>query len=182
MKGVVFNLLEEAVTQDFGADAWDDLIDEAGVSGIYSSLGNYSDDDIAALVSAASVKLSLTPSAVLQWFGRKAMPLLKERYNALFANHSRSRDFILSVNSVIHPEVRKLYAGASCPFFHFRESGDGALVVRYDSTRSLIDLAHGFVLGAADLWGETVDIGRGAPGTNESNTLTIRWMQCALAA
>lgn len=182
MKGVVFNLLEEAVTQDFGADTWDDLIDEAGVSGVYSSLGNYSDEDVAALVGAASAKLSLTPAAVLQWFGRKAMPLLKKRYASLFANHATSRDFILSVNSVIHPEVRKLYAGAACPFFHFRESGDGALVVRYDSTRSLIDLAHGFVLGAADLWGETVDVGRGARGTSEGNTLTIRWTRHALAA
>ncbi len=30
MKGVVFNLLEEAVTRAFGADTWDALVDDAG--------------------------------------------------------------------------------------------------------------------------------------------------------
>ena len=43
MKGVIFNLLERAVTDEYGADVWDDLIDDAGVGGAYSSLGNYDD-------------------------------------------------------------------------------------------------------------------------------------------
>ena len=32
VKGVVYNLLEEAVVEKFGADIWDDLLDDAGVS------------------------------------------------------------------------------------------------------------------------------------------------------
>ena len=46
MKGVVFNLLEEAVLREFGPDTWDELLDEANVRGAYTSLGNYSDDEI----------------------------------------------------------------------------------------------------------------------------------------
>ena len=54
MKGVVFNLLEEAVTDSFGADTWDDLLDDADLEGAYTSLGNYSDAEIEALVGAAA--------------------------------------------------------------------------------------------------------------------------------
>jgi len=175
MKGVVFNLLEEVVTGEFGSDTWDDLLDDAGLSGAYTSLGNYSDAEIEALVDAAARRLSMEPAHVLRWFGERAMPLLKQRYPALFANHASSRNFILSVNNIIHPEVRKLYVGASCPFFHFKEDADGTLTMRYESTRNLFDLAHGFVLGAAALWHETVTILRHSAGSAEANTMIIRW-------
>ena len=175
MKGVVFNLLEEAVTEAFGADTWDDLIDGAGVSGAYTSLGNYSDAEIEALVAAAARRLNMEPAAVLRWFGERAMPLLKRRYPALFDAHPSSRSFILSINSIIHPEVRKLYAGAACPFFHFREDADGALSMRYHSTRRMFDLAHGFVLGAAALWRETVMVARHAAGSADADVMVIRW-------
>lgn len=146
MKGVVFNLLEEAVAEEFGPEVWEAILDGAGLDGAYTSLGNYEAVEIDRLVCAASQELDLPPSAVLQWFGERAMPLLKGRYGRIFAGHENARNFILSVNGIIHPEVRKLYAGAECPFFHFREEADGALVLRYQSTRNLIDLAHGFIL------------------------------------
>ena len=104
MKGVVYNLLEEAVVEKFGADIWDDLLDDAGVAGAYTSLGNYTDDEIIALVNAAAAKLDMTSGDVLRWFGEQAMPLLKQRYPNFFAPHSSSRTFVLSVNNIIHPK------------------------------------------------------------------------------
>lgn len=175
MKGVVFNLLEEAVTDEFGVETWETLLADAALDGAYTSLGNYDDAEIAALVAAASQRLGLPSAAVLQWFGERAMPLLRDRYAPLFAGHASARNFVLSVNKIIHPEVRKLYAGASCPFFHFREEADGTLILRYQSSRNLIDLAHGFILGAAKLWGETVSVLRHAPDSADADVLTVRW-------
>lgn len=158
MKGVVFNLLEEAVSRQFGPETWDDLLDDADLPGAYTSLGNYSDAEIVALVSAAAAKLGKTNAEILQWFGEEAMPILKERYPALFENHKSARNFILTVNSIIHPEVRKLYSGASCPFFHFREADEHSIVMGYESSRQMCDLAHGFVKGAANIYCEEVTI------------------------
>jgi len=158
MKGIVFNLLEDVVSRDFGADAWDGILENSLASGTYTSLGNYSDAEMLALVSAAAARLQMTGPEVLRWFGENAMPLLKERYAALFENHTSARSFVLSVNSIIHPEVRKLYSGASCPFFHFREREDGAVLMEYGSSRKMCDLAHGFVKGAANMFGEEVEI------------------------
>ncbi len=172
MKGVVFNLLEEAVTRGFGEDAWEDLIEASGVSGAYTSLGNYSDEEIGRLVAAASAKLGMEPDAVLEWFGRTAMPLLKERYPALFEGHDSSRTFILSVNSIIHPEVRKIYAGAACPFFHITGEPGGGVAMRYSSSRRMFALAVGFVRGAADLWGDDLAVSTPA---ERPETLVMTW-------
>ena len=45
MKGIIFNLLEDVVNANFGPDAWDDMIEGAKVSGVYTSLGNHETGD-----------------------------------------------------------------------------------------------------------------------------------------
>lgn len=158
MKGVVFNLLEEVVVRRHGSDVWDDLLDAAGLAGSYTSIGSYADEEMEALVSAAGGALGLSRAEVLRWFGQQAMTVLSERYAPFFQPHNSARPFVLSVNSIIHPEVRKLYAGAGCPHFNFREEGpNGPLLMTYHSPRRLCALAQGFVEGASAHYGETVD-------------------------
>ncbi|NIF56615.1 MULTISPECIES: heme NO-binding domain-containing protein [Burkholderiaceae] len=154
MKGIVFNLLEELVRREHGEDAWDDLLDAAHVQGAYTSLGSYPDAEIARLVAAASVRLALPPADVLHWFGRQAMPLLAEKYSVFFAGHNTTHSFVLTLNSIIHPEVCKLYPGAVTPVFDFDTSTPGVLTMGYRSPRRLCALAHGFIEGAADHYGE----------------------------
>lgn len=158
MKGIIFNLLEQVVVARHGEAAWDDLLDATGLAGTYTSLGSYSDEEMGKLVAAASTALGMEPDSVLRWFGREAMPLLAQYYPAFFAPHRTTRAFVMSVNSIIHPEVRKLYAGAACPHFHFEDAPDGALLMGYNSPRQLCALAHGFIEGAADHFGETVNV------------------------
>lgn len=106
----------------------------------------------------AAAALALEPAQVLHWFGRTAMPLLAQRYGLFFERHSNARSFVLSVNDIIHPEVRKLYTSAVCPHFHFEDDADGRLIVGYRSPRKLCALAHGFIDGASDHYHETAEI------------------------
>lgn len=158
MKGIVFNLLEEVVSNSYGDAAWDHLLDAAGLDGAYTSLGSYSDDEIFALVKVASDTLALPQDDVLRWFGRQAMPLLAARYPAFFANHADPRSFLLTLNSIIHPEVRKLYPGAQTPVFDFDTSLSDLLAIGYNSPRRLCALAEGFMQGAAEYYGQRADI------------------------
>jgi hypothetical protein len=158
MKGVVFNLLAEVVRRDLGEDAWDDLLDAAGASGAYTSLGNYGDDEMMRLVQAASAALGRSPAEILRWFGRGAMPLLAGKYPAFFRGPTSTRAFVLTLNDIIHPEVRKLYPGADVPVFDFDDSEPDALTMGYHSARRLCALAEGFILGAADHFGEDVTV------------------------
>jgi len=158
MKGIVFNLLEQVVVNTHGEAVWDGLLDKTGLTGAYTSLGSYPDAQIQALVEAASEALGKPADEILRWFGRQAMPLLAHQYPVFFASHHATRAFVLSVNSIIHPEVRKLYTGAGCPHFHFEDGADGALLLGYNSPRRLCALAHGFIEGAADHFGERVRV------------------------
>ena len=158
MKGIVFNLLETLVSGSYGEETWEDLIESAGVGGAYTSLGSYPDEDLFALVGAASTALGQEPSEIVRWFGQGAMPLFAERYPALFAEHSHTRSFVLTLNDIIHPEVRKLYPGAIVPEFDYVSSEPGHLTMDYHSPRKLCALAEGLLLGAGDHFGETVEI------------------------
>lgn len=181
MKGVVFNLLESVVTTHHGRDAWDDLLDAAGVGGAYSSLGNYDDSEIEALVVAAGSALNLSRAEVLRWFGREAMPVLAASYPEFFQPHASARPFVAGVNDVIHAEVRKLYAGAACPHFGVREEADGAMTMRYHSSRRMCALAEGFIQGAAAHWCETVEVEHTACVERGDHhcELKLRWIEAA---
>ena len=157
MKGIIFNLVEEVVVGAYGEDAWDDILDAAGLDGAYTSLGSYPDDHLAALVGAASRRLGADPQDVVRTLGQGAIPLLAQRYPAFF-DHQSTRSFLLTLNDIIHPEVRKLYPGADVPVFEFPPSGDHDLALGYQSPRRLCALAEGFILGAAAHFNERVEI------------------------
>ncbi len=155
MKGIIFNVVEEVVAAAFGPDAWDGLINAAGVDGVYTSLGSYPDQQLYDIVGAACTTTGMAAPALLQVIGRNSMPRVFARYPHFFHNAPDARTFILGVNSIIHTEVRKLYAGASCPHFQFSQ-GDRRLTLGYNSPRKLCHLAEGFLVGVADHYGETV--------------------------
>ena len=150
MKGVIFNLLEEVVSQHHGEAAWDEVLDRAELAGSYTTLGNYPHTELLKLVESAADVLGLPRAEVLRWSGRAAIPVLVRHFPAFFDAHRCTRDFLLSVNGIIHPEVMKLYPGSRCPHFDVRDESDGALLLGYASPRRLCMLAHGFVEGAAD--------------------------------
>jgi len=158
VKGIVFNLLDELVRRHHGEDAWDAILDGAGAVGAYTSLGSYEDAELGRLVESASTVLGESPHAILIWFGRKAIPELVGRFPQFFSPHRRTEDFLLTLNEIIHPEVMKLYPGASTPVFDFDRSNRSVLRMGYVSERKLCSLAQGFVEGAAEHFGDDCEI------------------------
>lgn len=158
MKGIIFNLVQDVVSDAYGEDTWDVLLDDADLEGSYTSLGSYPDTDLLALVAAASERLDVPPDEVVRRLGEGAIPLLAERYPAFFEPHSSTRPFLLTLNEIIHPEVRKLYPGADVPIFDFGTPADDVLILGYQSKRKLCALAEGFILGAAQHYRETVQL------------------------
>lgn len=155
MKGIIFNLLEEVVIGRHGEAAWDECLDATGLQGAYTSLGGYPDGELGMLVQQFAATLGLTQDDCLRWFGREAMPLLAARYPGFFSGHKTTLSFLVSVNSIIHPEVRKIHPGAQCPVFRFEDLADGGMLLGYQSPRRLCFLAQGFIEGAAAHFGET---------------------------
>lgn len=150
MKGIVFHLLHQVVADHYGEKTWDALLTDAGLEGAYTSLGSYEDGELFKIVDAASRRLDLPPADIVRWFGRHAVPLLARHYPKVFTPHTNTRSFVLTLNSVIHPEVRKMYPGADVPNFDFDTTSASVLVMHYRSKRRMCSFAEGLLLGAAD--------------------------------
>jgi Haem-NO-binding len=158
VKGIVFGLLEDAVSRTYSDDVWDDLLDRAGLDGVYTSLGSYPDAHLTSLVSAASDVTGNDPQDIIRWFGRGSIPQLAAAYPAFFEPHEDVGAFLRTLNDIIHPEVRKLYPGADVPTFGFSTRTDGTIVMRYGSPRRLCAFAEGLIEGAAAHYGQSVRI------------------------
>ena len=158
MKGTIFNLLEDMVDEEGGPEAWDDLLARAGVAGGYSSIGDYPDADLMALLSARSSASGRSVWTETRSFGSFALLGLARRYPVFFTPHARTRDFLLTLNDVIHPEVRKLHPAARPPTFGFESAHPDHLTLAYRSQRRLCGFAEGMIRGAATHFGEHVQI------------------------
>jgi hypothetical protein len=158
MKGIIFNLLEQVVTDEAGEETWERVLEAAGVEGAYTAVGTYHHDELHKLADAAASLMGQSPDDVVRWFGVKAIPLLAERYAGFFAGHSSTIPFLLRLNDVVHPEVRKLFPGAYAPDFDFERVDDRSLAIGYVSYRDLCPFAEGLVQGAAEHFGEPVAV------------------------
>ena len=77
MKGIIFNIAEKVVVDQFGQSTWEASLDATGSSGAYTSLGSYPDVERAALVDAAAQATGQDPRTVLRWIGAQALPKLQ---------------------------------------------------------------------------------------------------------
>jgi predicted hydrocarbon binding protein len=158
MKGVVFNLLEQVVSEEAGDDVWERAIAESGVDGAYTSLGTYPHAELQALVASLAEQTGMNADETVMWFGRYALPKLAEAYPELFEPHDGSLRFLRTLNDIIHPEVRKLYPGADVPIFEFRVIESDRLLMGYRSERGLCHFGQGLIEGAAMYYGEDLRV------------------------
>ncbi|GAC1595927.1 MAG: heme NO-binding domain-containing protein [Acidimicrobiales bacterium] len=158
MKGILFNLAEEVVTEAYGPEMWDELLRTSHVDGAYTSLGNYPDAEFTSLVAAAVIVMELPEAEIVRFIGAGAIPLLAQRFPEFFDPYHSTEAFVLTLNEIIHPEVRKLYPGADVPEFEFDHDAQGHLLVNYRSARKLCSLADGFIQGSAGYFGERVSV------------------------
>jgi hypothetical protein len=158
VKGIILNLVEEAVVAEQGEQVWDDVLDTAELDGAYTSLGNYPDDHLARLVAAGAEVLEVEPRNLSRHLGQVAIQGLSERYPQYFSPHDATVSFLLTLDDVIHTEVRKLYPESEPPSFWFDDPVGNVLVVHYRSERRLCALAEGMIVGAAAHYRERVSI------------------------
>jgi hypothetical protein len=157
VKGIIFEVVEEVVIQKFGEDTWDELLADAGVDGVWTTLGSYPDEQLGAIVAAAADRLGVSTPDVLRLVGRAAFSGLVAHHPELLDGHQSSRSVLMGLNAIIHPEVMKLYPDATVPWFGVTEQGELMEIV-YRSDRSLGPLAEGLAQGAGDHFGEVVEV------------------------
>jgi len=158
MKGVIFNILEEIVTEHHGPDMWDELLDRANVDGAYTSLGSYADDEFFALAGHYCGLVGHDMATCLGHIGRAMLPHLAALYPEAVEQYPDTLRMLYALNEVIHPEVTKLYPGAIVPVFRCHGVDSSHIVLEYDSPRRLCSLAHGLMLGVGEKFDQPVSV------------------------
>jgi hypothetical protein len=150
LKGIVFTEFMEMVESVHGMSMVDSLIEDTSPpgGGIYVSTGTYDHLELVRYLQALSARTSTPIPDLLIAFGQYLMPRFRKSFPHFF-NHPHLFDFLDSVHSYIHVEVRKLYPDADLPVILCQERSDKRIVVVYQSKRRLSDFGKGLLLGAA---------------------------------
>lgn len=160
MKGAVFIALNDMVERTHGLDVWEQALTEVQPKsgGIYTSTLDYDDAEIVALVVSLSGLLNVEASQLTRLFGTELFAELNGKYPIFSKVSPNLYSFLNSIETVIHKEVRKLYDNPSLPNLQCDKFTENHLQLVYKSPRKLCYLAEGLVFGAADYYGEKIEI------------------------
>ena len=159
MKGIVFNIFSDLVTDNFGLETWDDLIERTGPASdaIYTSAEVYPDEELVAYVTELSAITGAAAPDLIRTFGTYMMHRFRSIHPEFLEGHT-AKSFLQSVHDVIHVEVKKLHPDTLLPKFEYESSGDERLTMLYSSPRKLCRLAEGLIAGAGEIFGESIAI------------------------
>lgn len=153
------NQFRQYVTDTLGRDAWFPLAEMAGVPPENHRLDAvYPDEQIVALVLAASRTAGRPLNQVLEDFGIFIAPALLRIYAPLIDPEWRTLDVIEHTEQTIHTVVRARIEGAAPPALLASRVSPTEVRIDYRSKRGLCSLAEGIARGMARHFGEEVDV------------------------
>lgn len=160
MKGLVFTALSDLVIDNYGLGVWNDLIKESNLpsGGVYTAAGTYDFVELATLVQNLATKIGQPITTLLEGFGVYMFPILAKNYSFFLAEDQTLKEFLKTIDSVIHIEVKKLNPEATLPAITFEDPNDKQLILFYRSPRKLCPLAIGLIKGAAKHFNSEITI------------------------
>jgi len=146
MKGIVFTEFLELVDSKFGIAVTDEIIQKSNLNsrGIYTAVGTYDHMEIIELVSQLSNVVNIESSQLLYLYGEYFFSTLYRSYPHFFKGINDPFELLISVDSHIHVEVKKLYPDAELPKFKTELNGN-VLLMDYFSERKMGDFAMGLI-------------------------------------
>lgn len=160
IKGVVFTEFLDFVAERYGADTVDDIIETSQLpsGGAYTAVGTYSHAEMVTLCTTLAAHTGEPVADLVRSFGSRLSGTFAQGYPAFFSRSGNFFDFLESIESHIHVEVRKLYPDAELPTFKIEERTPTRLVMEYRSPRRMGELAEGLILGTARQFGVEVRV------------------------
>ena len=159
MKGVIFNVLEEMVEDNYGMAVWNEILDEAEQhEGIFIAGQSYADETLFQFVQIICDKLQQPSDLVITVFGEYLFSKLVERHKVLIEGQTDLDTFLKNIDSIIHVEVGKLYVDPNLPSIECFDLDTNKMTMRYRSPRKLCPLAEGLIRGASSYFEQAIKI------------------------
>lgn len=151
----MLQLLGRCARDAFGDATWRQALAQSGLVEPFDPQRLYPDPEFNALVAALGASQGIDANAAQRWFGERAIAHFHEMAPDLFDAHRDSWSFLLTLNDIIHPQVRRDYPGAGAPDFGYGIADDGGLMLTYQSRRRMCGFAEGLILATLRHYGES---------------------------
>lgn len=175
MHGIVLKGLKDFVVESYDREAWQRIQAEASLEGkVYVPVTEYPDDDVLALVGAASEVTDIPAADLLFEFGKFLVPGLIETYGVHVDGDWTGLELVANVEKYIHEALREKQLSAYTP--PELESGwldDDRVGIIYSSDRELCALAKGLITGIGSYFDESFEVTERACMKNGSNQCEI---------
>lgn len=159
MKGIVFNILEDFICQNWGDEKYEEILALCPLKTKepFVGPGSYPDSDLTLIAAKAAEVLGVPLNQALRSFGEFAFMKFSLKFPQFTRDAQSARDFLLTVDSVIHVEVKKLYPDAETPRFSYQDLSENQLIIVYQSRRKLCALMEGLINGVAEHYKTRID-------------------------
>ncbi|ATC93899.1 heme NO-binding domain-containing protein [Pseudoalteromonas tunicata] len=152
MKGIIFTNFADFIGEAFGLVVWQNVLDATALEadGSYVGTMTYSDSEFMTLFSSACEHCQRDPIQMQLEFGRWLFPTLFSKSPAAVKLIDNLKEFLFSIDTIVHVEVKKLDPEAKTPSLNCVEIDENTLCIDYLSSRGMGYLAKGLIEGAAN--------------------------------
>jgi hypothetical protein len=149
MKGIVFNIFEEFIVENFGDDTWDLILDVSDEEeDVFVGPKTYPDSTFLNLVQTAVKLKELKLEDTVRIFGKFSYSRLKGKLPDIIGNYSSPEEVLFALDGIIHVEVRKLLEDANTTSFDVKREGKD-IIMEYQFDRKLCFFVEGLLEGLA---------------------------------
>jgi hypothetical protein len=162
MKGTIAKCLAEMVTERFGKDRWENILQTSGLSPGFRFMATQDvDDDVVykvvdSVCSILNLSLPQVADAFGDYWGTVYAPKI---YGAFYETAKSAREFLLKMDDV-HVTMTRMIPDARPPRFEYEWQDDKTLIMKYKSLRGLIDLVAGLAKGVGKYYKEDLRVTR----------------------
>ncbi|MFK7844000.1 MAG: heme NO-binding domain-containing protein [Rhodothermales bacterium] len=173
MKGHIFNLLEDFITEIAGFDAYEEILNKCQlISGEgFISPATYPDEDLVEIVAKTVEHLGITVEIAHFEFGKWIFAHLIELIPEEFTQVDHPITLLETLDHIHQVELKKLYPDADPPRFRCEKKDAQTALFYYDSLRELKHLVDGVLLGMGTFFKYDITYTREAIPGERGNTV-----------
>ncbi len=160
MKGSIVNCLEEMITEKYGKEKWQQILKISNCNQtIFMATSDVDDKLVMSLIDSTCKALGISLQQAFDAFGEYFIcNFTAKKYSGYYEHFSSAKSFLLSLEEIIHFDVRKNIRNATPPKFEYKRIDEKTLIMKYISKRNLIDLAISLIKGVGKYYKEDLKV------------------------
>lgn len=165
MKGVIVKCLADLVTERFGKEKWEEILEKSGLKSttVFLATENVDDAMVLKILNSTCNVLGINLQQASDAFGEYLVCNFAPKiYSVYYKGANSAKDFLVKMDKV-HEITTQNIPDAKPPRFGYQWKDDKTLIMTYNSKRGLIDIMIGLIKGVGKYYNENLRITKLGP-------------------